>query len=136
MLTPNILDIATKDVVSILDTQTINAAIELMYAHRHRDVIIIPTDSSHYSIITANDLIRLKIQEIDFDTKIKDIKFNLVSTVSIHKTVSDALTEIDSETTCLCVVDDTGELKGFVSYFDMLSSIDPQLMLKKESSVK
>jgi len=131
MLTPNILDIATKDVVSILDTQTINAAIELMYAHRHRDVIIIPTDSSHYSIITANDLIRLKIQEIDFDTKIKDIKFNLVSTVSIHKTVSDALTEIDSETTCLCVVDDTGELKGFVSYFDMLSSIDPQLMLKK-----
>ncbi len=39
MLTPNILDIATQDVVSILDTQTINEAIELMYAHRHRDVI-------------------------------------------------------------------------------------------------
>ncbi len=131
MLTPNILDIATQDVVSILDTQTINEAIELMYAHRHRDVIIIPTNTPHYSILTANDLIKLKLQNVDFNAQIKNIKFNLVSTVSIHKTVSEALTEIDSETTCLCVVDDEEKLRGFVSYFDMLSSIDPQLMLKK-----
>ncbi len=131
MLTPNILDIATQDVVSILDTQTINEAIELMYAHRHRDVIIIPTSTPHYSILTANDLIKLKLQNVDFNAQIKNIKFNLVSTVSIHKTVSEALTEIDSETTCLCVVDDEEKLRGFVSYFDMLSSIDPQLMLKK-----
>ena len=131
MLTPNILDIATRDVVTILDTQSINEAIELMYAHRHRDVIIIPTNTPHYAILTANDLIRLKIQNVNFNAQIKSIKFNLVSTVSMHKTVSEALTEIDSETTCLCVLDDEGKLKGFVSYFDMLSSIDPQLMLKK-----
>jgi len=131
MLTPNILDIATQDVVSIADTKTIKDAIELMYAHRHRDVIILPTNSSHYSILTASDLIKLKLQNINFDTPIKEIKFSLVSTVLMSKTVAEALTEIDSETTCLCVIDGERKLRGFVSYFDMLSSIDPQLMLKK-----
>jgi len=131
LLTPNILDIATKDVLTICDTKTINNAIEVMYEKRHRDVIILPSNSKQFTILTANDLIRLKTQNIDFETQIKDIKFNHVSTVSQDKSVAQALSEIDSNTSCLCVVDEDKNLKGFVSYFDMLSSIDPQLMLKK-----
>lgn len=131
MLTPNILDIATKEVSTICDTKTINDAINIMYEKRHRDVIILPSNSDHFTILTANDLIRLKTQKMDFNTQIKDIKFNIVSTVLESKSVAQALSEIDSNTSCLCVIDEENSLKGFVSYFDMLSSIDPQLMLKK-----
>lgn len=131
MLTPNILDIATNEVLTISDTKTIYNAIDVMYKKRHRDVIILPSNSKQYKILTANDLIRLKAQNINFDTQIKDIKFNIVSTVLENKSVAQALTEIDSDTSCLCIIDKDENLKGFVSYFDMLSSVDPQLMLKK-----
>ncbi len=131
MLTPNILDIATRDVLKICDTKTINDAIEMMYEKRHRDIIILPSNSKQYTILTANDLIRLRTQDIDFNIKIKDIKFDIVSTVLEDRSVSQALSEIDSDTSCLCVIDEDHNLKGFVSYFDMLSSIDPQLMLNK-----
>lgn len=38
---PKLIDIATKDVVTINDTQTIKEAITLMYQENHRDVIVL-----------------------------------------------------------------------------------------------
>ena len=131
MLSPNILDIATTDVITVTENDTINTAIKYMYQKRHRDVVILPSNSRNYSIFTANDLIKLKSQNIDFDTQLKNIKFTNITTVLESTSVSDAITHVDSDINCLCVVDERNELKGFVSYFDLLSSIDPKLMLKK-----
>lgn len=131
MFTPRILDIATKNVITVTSEDTIQKAVELMYKEKHRDVIILPSKNRHYSIFTANDLIKLKSQNIDFNTKIKEIKFNTITTVLETTSVTEAIANVNPEINCLCVVDKDNSLKGFVSYFDLLSSIDPKLMLEK-----
>ena len=133
MFTPNILDIATKNVASVTQENTINQAVELMYLENHRDVIIQPnrTNDNHYSIFTVNDLVKLKHQGIDFNTQLKNIKFNTITSVLETTSVTDAIAYVSSDNNCLCVVDTENTLKGFVSYYDLLSSIDPKLMLEK-----
>ena len=131
MFTPRILDIATKNVITVTPEDTIQKAVELMYKEKHRDVIILPSKNKHYSIFTANDLIKLKSQNIDFNTKIKEIKFNTITTVLETTSVTEAIANVNPEINCLCVIDKDNTLKGFVSYYDLLSSIDPKLMLEK-----
>jgi len=131
LFTPNILDIATKNVVTVTQEDTIYRAIELMYQEKHRDVIILPNKNRQYSIFTVNDLVKLKSQDIDFDTQLKNIKFNTITAVLETTSVTDAIAYVSPEVSCLCVVDNDNCLKGFVSYFDLLSSIDPNLMLEK-----
>ncbi|MFA9374961.1 MAG: diguanylate cyclase, partial [Poseidonibacter sp.] len=126
-----ILDIATKNVITVTPEDTIQTAVELMYKEKHRDVIILPSKNKHYSIFTANDLIKLKSQNIDFNTQIKEIKFNNISAVLETTSVTEAILNVNPEINCLCVIDNDNILKGFVSYYDLLSSIDPKLMLEK-----
>ena len=133
MLTPNILDIATINVASVTQENTINQAVDLMYLENHRDVIIQPNKSknNHYAIFTVNDLVKLKHQGVDFNTQLKSIKFNSIPSVLETTSVTDAIAYVSSDNNCLCVVDTNNTLKGFVSYYDLLSSIDPKLMLEK-----
>lgn len=131
MFTPNILDIATKNVATVTQEDTIYQAIALMYQEKHRDVIILPNKNKQYSIFTVNDLVKLKNQDIDFNTKLKNIKFNTITAVLETTSITEAIAYISPEINCLCVVDRENILKGFVSYFDLLSSIDPNLMLEK-----
>lgn len=131
LFTPNILDIATKHVATVTQEDTIQHAIALMYKEKHRDVIILPYKNKQYSIFTINDLVKLKNQNIDFNTKLKNIKFNTITSLLETTSVTDALAYINPDINCLCVVDIDNALKGFVSYFDLLSSIDPNLMLEK-----
>lgn len=131
MFTPSILDIATKDVVTVSQQDTISTAIELMYQSKHRDVIILPNNNSQYYIFTVNDLVKFKTQNIDFNTQLKEIEFSAITTVLETMPVTDALIQLNTAMNCLCVVDTDNVLKGFVSYYDLLSSIDPKLMLEK-----
>lgn len=131
MFTPNILDIATKNVATVTQEDTIHKAVALMYQEKHRDVIILPKKNKQYSIFTVNDLVKLKNQDVNFNTKLKNIKFNTITSVLETTSVTDALAYLNPEINCLCVVDMDNVLKGFVSYFDLLSSIDPNLMLEK-----
>lgn len=131
LFTPNILDIATKNVATVTPEDTIHKAIALMYQEKHRDVIILPNKNKQYSIFTVNDLVKLKNQNVDFNTKLKNIKFNTITAVLDTTSITDAIAYVSPDINCLCVVDEDNVLKGFVSYFDLLSSIDPKLMLEK-----
>jgi len=131
LFTPNILEIATKNVATVTQEDTIHTAIALMHKEKHRDVIILPNKNKQYSIFTVNDLVKLKNQGIDFNTKLKKIKFNTITAILETTSVTDAIAYLSAEINCLCVVDIDNALKGFVSYFDLLSSIDPNLMLEK-----
>ena len=128
---PKVSDISTKDVLYIGDSETIQEAIDLMYENNHRDVVIKIEDKREFGLLKVNDVIRLKLQDIDFSQQIKTIKYDIVPSVNDNESVLDCLKEIDSVNNCLCAVDDEYNLTGFVSYFDIVSSIDPQMMLEK-----
>ncbi|MDX4064610.1 diguanylate cyclase [Aliarcobacter skirrowii] len=130
---PKLIDIATKAVTTVDDTQSINDAISLMYKENHREIIILSNTKKGFGIIKANDLIRLKSDNIDFNTKLKDIKYDKIFSTHYKTSIPDAIEEIGFNGNSLCLVDDDDKLCGFVSYHDIISSVDPQLMLEKQT---
>ncbi|QOG13146.1 diguanylate cyclase [Arcobacter sp. FWKO B] len=130
---PKLVDIATKQVITINDSKTIQEAVEVMYKSNHRDIIIVSEEKRNFGILKANDLVKLKQQNIDFNTKLRDIKYDFVMAIHYCSTIPDAIDEINSNCNCICLVDDEGRLCGYVSYYDIISSIDPKIMLEKRT---
>lgn len=130
---PKIIDIASKNVISIDDSASINDAVALMHETDHRDVVITSKKSNKLKIITATDLITLRIQKIDFGEKLNQIKLDKAHTIYEDALVSDALSEIGYKKSSLCVIDKHNKLQGFVTYYDIISSIDPKTLIKQRT---
>ena len=65
--------------------------------------------------------------------KLKDIKYDKIFSTHYKTSIPDAIEEIGFNGNSLCLVDDDDKLCGFVSYHDIISSVDPQLMLEKQT---
>lgn len=97
----------------------------------HRDIVVVIEDKEEFGLLKVSDVIRLKLQEFNFSQQIKSMKYDLIPSIHEDETIIECLKEIDSNNNCLCAVDDEKNLTGFVSYFDIVSSIDPQMMLER-----
>ncbi|MFC2073895.1 diguanylate cyclase [Campylobacterota bacterium] len=129
---PHLIDIATKNVVTIDENKSLNDAVVTMQQHNIRDIIITRKGSHHYGLITANDLIRFKIERVEFNAQIKELKVDQVSTIGSNATLLDAFKEIQDTCHCLCVIDDNEELCGFINYTDIIGSLDPTVLIKEQ----
>ncbi|MEA2099937.1 MAG: CBS domain-containing protein, partial [Campylobacterota bacterium] len=128
---PKVSDIASKDVLYIKDSQTIADAVDMMYKNNHRDIVILIEGREDFGLLKVSDIIRLKLQKIKFSQLIKSIKYDLIPSINEDESVIECLKEIDHANNCLCVVDKNNKLTGFISYHNIVSSIDPQMMLEK-----
>ncbi|MBU0632070.1 diguanylate cyclase [bacterium] len=131
MNTHNIMDIATKKVLTISEDETIIDAIENMYRNNHRDVVVISQHHKKFGLLSAADLIKMKKSGLSFSQKISSILYPSMQTIHKGSSVLDAVNMINNRNTPMCVVDDEEKLVGFVSYHDIISSIDPSVMLER-----
>lgn len=130
---PKIKDIASKEVVKVFATATLTEAVKKMHSSNHRDLVVVDSKNSCYGVLRVNDLIKYKAQNIDFDTKINDVEYERVATIYEDQPVIQAMELIDKKTNCLCVIDAKNTLSGFITYFDILSTIDPKTVLEKQT---
>jgi len=130
---PKVKEIATKEVVKITLDDSIGDAVTKMYANNHRDVVVEDAHNNSYGILKVNDLIRMKLSNIDFDTKVSQIKYDKIATINEDAPVIKAMELIDKRTNCLCVVDEKSSLTGYISYHDIIASIDPKSILERQT---
>ncbi len=133
MPTLQLIDIATQNVVCIDENVSINDAVNLMNEKNHREILITSKDHDYFGLLKANDLIKLRIDHYDFSLPIKSIIYDKVATIDPYCNVEDALAEIDADCQCICLVNNQNQLKGFVTYYDILSCLDPEIVLKKRT---
>ncbi|MDX1399774.1 MAG: CBS domain-containing protein, partial [Oceanospirillum sp.] len=127
-----IRDIAQKNVIKIADNCSIQSAVDLMYQENHRNIIVTSDNEQHrFGLLTANDLIRLRLAKIDFELPINTIKYDRLFAISEDALLSDILDEVSHDIECLCVTDASDNLTGVVFYTEIISSVDPQLLLEK-----
>lgn len=125
-------DIAQKQVIKIDEEASISCAVDLMYKENHRDVIVESKNENHrFGVLTASDLIRLRVSKVDFALPIKTIKYDKIFSISEDTSIEDILEEVNHEVECLCTVNKDGDLTGVVFYADIISSIDPKTLLEK-----
>lgn len=128
---PKVSDISSKNVLCVEDFKSIAEAVALMYKNDHRDIVINIAGERRFGLLKVNDIVRLKLQDVDFSQKINTIKYDIIPSINEKESILECLKEIDCINNCLCAVDDDNNLKGFVSYNDIVSSIDPQMMLER-----
>lgn len=125
MAIKKVIDIAKDSVLTIKEDESLDNALKLMQKSNSSAIVILSSDERFkYRLLTSNDIIKLKLQKIDFSKPLKEFYFNKVNTIYENRDYLDVLEEMDSQSNYLCVVDDEHKLKGFVSYFDLISNIE------------
>ncbi|MCK5111181.1 MAG: diguanylate cyclase [Arcobacteraceae bacterium] len=125
---PLIYEIATKNAVKIDISSTLNEAIDLMYRYNHRNVIVV--DKNKFFILTANDILKLKLKGYDFSIEISNIKLEILPTISKDANILDTMPFLEDSIEHICVVDDDGSLFGILTYTDIISHIDPESLME------
>lgn len=124
MFFPKLSQVATRDVITLDDSHSIQEAVHLMHEHNIRDVII--DGSAGLRILTARELVGFRAKRLDFSTLLSQVPLNNVPQMSPEANVIDGLAMIKNHPDeHLCLIDKTG-LCGIVSYSDLASCLDPQ----------
>lgn len=128
MFFPTLGIIATTDVVSVDIHASISEALQKMHRHNHRSVVVINGPLHH--IITSKDLIRLKMERVDFSSPLSQIELRTLPMLDKESNVINVLnlnTDMDEH---ICVCNEDGSLYGLVTNSDIVASVDPQVVLE------
>lgn len=128
MFFPTLELIATTDVISADISETVNDALKKMHYHNHRTIVVLNGPLHH--IITSKDLIRLKVEKIDFSLPLSQIELRTLPHLEKSSNVINALNVTDESQEHICVCNEDGSLFGLVTNSDILASVDPQVILE------
>ncbi|MGC9387188.1 MAG: PAS domain-containing protein [Hydrogenovibrio sp.] len=124
MWLPKLMDIASPAVVTVDDSQSIHEAVRLMVERGLRDVVV--TGKAGLRIITARELIQLRLQQVDFERPLKQVELNAVPTMASDASVLQALEVVRSHPDeHLCLLDESSQLVGIVSLTDLTHYLEP-----------
>ncbi|WFE67815.1 PAS domain-containing protein [Thiomicrospira sp. R3] len=127
MFFPKLSQISTHRVITLADHHSIQDAVNLMDQKSLRDVVI--TGERGLRMITARELIALRLQEIDFSTTLADVTLQAINSISQDASVIDGLAALKvGRFDYLCLLDSARNLTGIVSYSDMAANLDPHYL--------
>ncbi len=132
MLFPDIEEIATTDVAVLAADHTIQQALDEMVRRGIRNVVVKNTQSEEYGIFTANDLIRLHIKQEGMDITLQEAGYNPLHKAHCGDNILETLEHLSEGDDYLYVVDDKEQLYGIISYTDIISSVDPKILMERQ----
>lgn len=127
MFFPALEVIATTDVIKVDIHETVQDALHQMHRHNHRSIVVV-NGGLHY-IITTKELIRLRMEGIDFSTPLSQIELRILPTLQKGENVINALNLTHEMEEHICVCNEDGSLYGLITNSDIVSSVDPQVIL-------
>jgi len=125
---PQISDVASRSVVKIGIEHTIEDAVEKMYGSEHRNVVV--EDQVNYYILTASDILQLKLKNYDFKTPLNKISLRNIPTINYKENILDTIEYLDNPIEYICAVDDSGKIYGILTHTDIISNIDPETLME------
>lgn len=128
MFFPTLGLIATTDVISVDMYHTIQDALDKMHEHNHRSIIVV-NKTLHY-IITTKDIIRLRLERVDFSTPLSQIILRPLPLIDKDSNIINALNLTNDIDEHICVCNKDGSLYGLVTNSDIVGSVDPQVILE------
>jgi len=124
---PVISELVTTDVTLLNIDATLNATIELMYNQNHRSVIV--QDHNRFYIVTASDLLKLKLKDYDFNQKLSNIRLVEIPTIQNDKNILEAISFLEQSIEYISVLDKNGIFCGIITHTDIISNIDPETLM-------
>jgi len=128
MFFPTLGLIATTDIISVDMSHTIQDALDKMHEHNHRSIVVV-NKTLHY-IITTKDIIRLRLEGVDFSTPLSQIILRPLPLIDKESNIINALNLTNDIDEHICVCNADGSLYGLVTNSDIVGSVDPQVILE------
>ncbi|UQB42588.1 PAS domain-containing protein [Thiomicrospira microaerophila] len=127
MFFPKLSQISTHSVVTLADSHSIQDAVNLMDQTSLRDLVI--TGEQGLRMITARELIALRLKGIDFSVPLAEISLQAINSIHQDASVIDGLNALkEGRFEYLCLLDSAQNLSGIVSYSDMAQHLDPHYL--------
>lgn len=124
---PSIIELVTTDVTLLDISATLHKTIELMYEQNHRSVII--QDSQRFYIVTASDLLKLKLKGYNFEQKLSQIRLTEIPTIHADKNILESISFLEQSIEYISVVDRYNKFCGILTHTDIISNIDPETLM-------
>jgi len=125
---PQISDVVSKSVVKIDIKNSIEDAVEKMYDSEHRNVVV--EDGVNYYILTASDILQLKLKNYNFKTPLNKISLRNIPTINYKDNILDTIEYLDNPIEYICAVDDNKKIYGILTHTDIISNIDPETLME------
>ena len=98
-----------------------------MYEENHRSVIV--EDNHRYYIVTASDLLRLKLRNFDFSHPLSEIRLTEIPTIAESKNILEAIVFLEQSIEYICVLNHEHAFSGIITHTDIISNIDPETLM-------
>jgi len=125
---PLLRELATKDVITVDFSDTLDTALTLMHRNNQRNVIV--ENDNNYYILTSASLLYLKLNKHDFSKKIDTIILEKIPTINKNENILDTLDLLESDLEYICVTNDNNSLYGIITHTDIISHIDPETLME------
>jgi diguanylate cyclase (GGDEF)-like protein len=133
MFFPTLEQIATRAVISTRAEATVGDTVTRMLAHDLRDIIVEPTATRDYGIFTVSNLIDCSRGKDQDRRTLGEIGYDPLPCASRSDNVLQVFPKLQRGQEYLGVTDEEGKLWGIVSYTDIVASIDPQVLIERQS---
>jgi diguanylate cyclase len=124
---PSISELVTTEVRLLDINTTLNQTIELMYEQNHRSVIV--KNQERFFLVTAGDLLKLKLKNYDFNQMLGEIRLTELPTIFADKNILEAISFLEQSIEYISVVDKNNNFIGIITHTDIISNIDPETLM-------
>ena len=129
---PTIEDICIKDIVSVDLSSTVEDAVRKMTESNIRTILVSKNHSDEFYILTTNDAIEFKIQNISMQTKLSEIVLQRIQKVDANISILEILNQ-ESVTTDYIAAVKNNKVIGILSQTDIINNIDPKILIQKQT---
>ncbi len=132
MIFPTIGDISTKEIVSIHQSASIADALDKMLANDIREIVVETGKPGIYGSFTVQNVISAGACASDLLMSIEMVGFGTLRCVDAKRNLLEVYSELGEQDDYLGLTDSQGALIGIVSETDIISSLDPKLIVEKQ----
>ncbi|MEA3383090.1 MAG: diguanylate cyclase [Campylobacterota bacterium] len=129
---PTIEDICIKDIVSVDLNTTVEDAVKQMTTSNLRTILVTGDKDDDFYILTTNDAIEFKIQNISMKTKLSNIVLQRIRKIDATINILEILNQDTIKNEYMAAVK-SGKVIGILSQTDIINNIDPKILLQKQS---
>jgi diguanylate cyclase (GGDEF)-like protein len=124
---PLISELVTTNVTVVSIDASLNEAIHLMHQENHRNVIV--NDKDRFFIVTASDLLKLKLKGHDFSKSLATIRLTELPIINKDENILETIEFLEQSIEYVCTVNEDGSLYGILTHTDIISNMDPETLM-------
>jgi len=129
---PTVGEICSKEIVTTTIDSTIELAVKKMTDANIRTILITDSDTNNHYLLTVDDAIEFKLQNISLDTPLSKLTLNKINTIDAKVNILEIVRQHENISEYMLVLEHNKVL-GILSQTDIINNTDPKILIEKQT---